>query len=95
MAKSIIQKEKKCFVCGSNQWLEEHHVFNGNPNRKLSEKYGLKVWLCHYCHNEPPDGIHHNAENNRLLKATAQEKAMQHYGWSIADFRKIIGKSYV
>ena len=94
--KSILQKDKtRCYICGSSQWLEEHHIFGGNPNRKLSEKYGLKVHLCHYCHNEPPEGIHHNADNNRLLKANAQKEAMLHYGWSIDDFRRIYGKSYL
>lgn len=94
MAKSIIQSDKQCYICGSNQWLEEHHCYGG-ANRKLSEKYGLKVWLCHYCHNEPPNGIHHNAEHNRLLKAQVQKLAMIHYKWSLEDFRRLFGKSYI
>ena len=91
---SIFQTEKHCFLCGSYSWLEEHHIF-GAANRKKSEKYGLKVFLCHSCHNEPPAGVHHNAELNNELKAQAQEKAMQHYGWNIDDFRKIFGKNYL
>ena len=95
MAKSILQTNKKCFFCGSQTWLEDHHVFNGNPNRSLSEKYGLKVWLCHAHHNEPPDGVHFNADANRLLKSTAQKKAMEHYGWNVDTFRNKFGKSYL
>ena len=95
MAKSIIQAEKECFMCGSQQWLEDHHIFNNYANRKLSEKYGLKVWLCHYCHNERPNGVHHNAERMRYLKATGQKKAMEHYGWTVDEFRKIFGKNYL
>lgn len=92
--KSIIQTEKECFICGSQRWLEEHHVFSGGC-RKLSERYGLKVWLCHYCHNEKPNGVHHNATINQHLKRIVQEVAMKHYGWTINDFRNIFSKSYL
>lgn len=96
MAKSILQKNKdSCFLCGSNQWLEEHHVFGGIGRRKISEKYGLKVYLCHYCHNEPPKGVHHNSESRKALQQYAQTKAMARYGWSVDDFRNIFGKNYL
>lgn len=95
MAKSILQTDKQsCFLCGSHNWLEEHHVFGG-ANRKISEKYGLKVHLCHWCHNEPPKGVHHNQENRQALQRTAQEKAMRHYGWTVDDVRRILGKNYL
>lgn len=75
--------------------LESHHIYNGNPNRKLSEKYGLKVYLCHYCHNEPPNGVHFNSMINLCLKANTQKKAMEYYGWDIDTFRSIFGKNYL
>ena len=52
---SIMQEEGICYLCGSSGiddmcGLEQHHVFGG-PNRKLSERYGLKVYLCgEKCH---------------------------------------------
>ena len=92
--KSIIQTEKVCYCCGSHRDLERHHIFGG-PNRKLSEKYGLTVYLCHYCHNEPPNGVHHNAEMMQELRRRGQIIAMEHYGWSVEDFRAIFGRSYV
>lgn len=96
MAKSILQAEKdECFICGSRLWLEEHHVFGGVGRRKLSEKYGLKVYLCHYHHNEPPMGVHHNAKIREALQRYAQTKAMHHYGWTVDDFRNIFGKNYL
>lgn len=95
MAKSILQTEKECFMCGSHRWLEEHHCFEGYGIRPKSEKYGLKVYLCHYCHNEPPYGVHHNKNNRQKLKQLTQKKAMQHYGWSIEQFREIFGKNYL
>lgn len=94
MAKSILQSEKRCYMCGSYQWLEEHHIFNA-ANRTKSEDYGLKVYLCHYCHNEPPNGVHQNSANRRALQAKAQKKAMKHYGWTIEDFREIFGRNYI
>ena len=95
MAKSILQTNKECYFCGSQNWLESHHVFNGNPNRTLSEKYGLKVWLCHEHHNEPPNGVHFNASINQWLKATTQQKAMEYYGWDVDTFRSKFGKNYI
>ena len=94
--KSIIQPNKtECYICGRNanyEPLDDHHVYSG-ACRKLSEKYGLKVYLHHNtCHLY---GVHQDAELNRTLKAKVQEIAMQHYKWSIEDFRKIFGKSYV
>ena len=95
MAKSILQMDKhSCFLCGSYNWIEEHHVFGG-ANRKLSEKYGLKVYLCHWCHNEPPFGVHHHKDNRQALQCIAQAKAMRHYGWTEDDFRRIFGKNYL
>ena len=86
--RSILQTEKKCFICGKNggAWgLDLHHVYFGSL-RKKSDKYGLTVWLCHdSCHL---NGVHKNARINRKVQAFAQKKAMDHYGWSIEDFIK-------
>ena len=99
MAKSIIQEDRThCFLCGgcaNGDPLDEHHVFGG-ANRKISEKYGLKVYLHHNrCHIFGKQSVHQNGEVNKMVKATVQQRAMQYYGWSINDFIKIIGKNYV
>ena len=67
----------------------------GGANRSLSEKYGLVVNLCHECHNEPPDGVHFNAENMLALRKWAQKQAMENYGWDEAEFIRIFGRSYL
>lgn len=85
---------RECAICGSTQWLELHHVYNG-AYRKKSERFGAVVDLCHYCHNEPPNGVHHNAENMRKLKAIYQEKIMEEYGMTERDFIREFGKSYL
>lgn len=95
--KSILQKDRVCWMCGANGHrdpLDSHHVFNG-AFRKKSEKYGLKVWLCHNsCHEFGPEAVHNNAANMRKLKAWGQEKAMEHYGWTTDQFIQMFGRNY-
>lgn len=90
--KSIITDDKHCFLCGSAQWIEIHHIFGG-ANRKNSTKYGLVVPLCHYCHNEPPNGVHHNKERMDQLHKIGQEKFEEVY--PDLDFLKIFHKNYL
>lgn len=90
MAKSIIQIERQCFVCGS-PYVEEHHVIHGVANRKLSEKYGLKVWLCPLHHRDSKYGVHFDKEFDEELKKFAQTKFEETYDM---DFREVFGKSY-
>lgn len=94
--RSIIQKDKgRCYICGRNNHFEpidEHHVYAG-ANRKLSERYGLKVYLHHYsCHL---NGVHKDGEMADQLKKDVQTKAMEHYGWTTQDFITIFGKNYL
>ena len=92
---SIIQENThRCYICGSHRGLEWHHVYGG-ALRDKSERFGLKVRLCHYCHNEPPYGVHQNRRRRMQLQALVQKKAMEHYGWSEEDFRKEFYKNYV
>lgn len=93
--KSIMQKEKRCCVCGTTNNLHEHHVIHGNANRKLSEKYGLKVWVC-LEHHTGDNGVHNNAYLDDELKKQAEIKWLLYdYDRSINDFIKIFGKNYL
>lgn len=99
MTKSILQTDRThCFICGMNTNVEPldcHHVFN-SFNKKNSEKYGLLVWLHHRkCHIFGENSVHGNAKVDKKLKAFAQKKAMEHYGWSIEQFRELFGKNYL
>ena len=95
MGRSIVQKDNsRCFICHSNIWLEWHHVFGG-ALRDKSDRLGLVVRLCHYCHNEPPDGVHQNRDIRRKLQAFAQKKAMEEYGWDVERFIKEFYKNYL
>ncbi len=78
MAKSILQNDKECYLCRrmynlrTTRGLEEHHILFGRGRRELSERYGLKVWLCHNHHNESPLGVHYNPCSRRVLERAAQ-----------------------
>ena len=65
--KSIINTKKgECFLCGRITHTEEHHIFGGQ-NRKLSEKYGLKIQACPLCHRGD-DGVHGHTEKSKDLR---------------------------
>ena len=84
----------RCFICGRYGPTERHHVYNG-PFRKKSDKYGYTVQLCHYCHNEPPNGVHFNQEVDNALKGYFQQFAMEENNWTKEDFIREFGRSYI
>ena len=96
MVKSIIQTEKKCYITGRTDNLHEHHVFYGR-NRKLSEKYGLKIYLVGNLHNLGDYGIHgkYGHELDQNIKQQVQKIAMEYYKWSVEDFVRIFGRNYI
>lgn len=77
--KSIVQDDwDHCYLCGRPA-TETHHILGGTANRKLSEKYGLTVRLCHDCHTGT-DGAQYNPEKNQTLKMEAQIAFERRYG---------------
>lgn len=91
MAKSIMHsKSDGCLFCG-NTYTEEHHCIHGTANRKLSEKYGLKVYLCHE-HHTGLSGVHFNPEMDLIVKQKAQEAFEKRY--PDLGFMEIFGKNY-
>lgn len=90
--KSILQTERVCYLCARTAGLERHHILSGTANRKLSEKYGLWVYLCHRCHTGQ-GGAQYDREKNLYLKMDAQtafERTHSH-----AEWMKIFGKNYL
>ena len=80
--KSIMEnpKNRTCWACGAYA-PEEHHVFYGMANRKMSEKYGLKVHLCSRHHRDHREGVHgQNKELDHRLKVTGQRVFETHHG---------------
>lgn len=97
---SIIQPDRSyCFLCkkrngyGLNA-LEEHHIFEGNGKRPVSERYGLKVYLCGVtCHRDGPKSAHKNKEVKDMLHVLAQKKFEETH--SREEFKEAFGKSYI
>lgn len=99
MADSILQARRECYVCrelycvSTTRGLEEHHILGG-PRRALSERYGLKVYLCRRHHNVGNAySAHFNAELAAWLKGRAQQAFEAEYGhdaWMTA-----FGKDYI
>ena len=83
------EDEKVCYVSGSRQNLDSHHIFGG-PYRKWSEKYGLKVWLRHDIHMDLHD---RDNELKRRLQREAQEIFEKTH--TREEFMKIFGRNYL
>lgn len=104
--KSILQEktDRCCFLCmvlhgddSRKLELEEHHVIYGRGKRPLSEKYGLKVYLCPPHHRDSPEAIHHNTKGDKdiddVLKQAAQIAFKTRF--PKLDFVEIFGKNYI
>lgn len=100
--KSIMQnshRESSCYLCEklygiyNTQYTEEHHAIGGTANRKLSEKYGLKVRLCVHHHREGPEAVHNNIGNMRIIQKDAQIAFEEEY--PDLSFRDIFGRNYL
>ena len=86
-----MQNGERCWYCGGQIGLERHHVMTG-PNRKLAEKYGLWVWVCHD-HHTGKDGVQYNRQKADALKRLGQiafEARHSHDEWM-----EIFGKNYL
>ena len=85
--------DHRCYIC-QGYGSDCHHIFGG-PNRKKSEKYGLKVWLCRE-HHEGTYGVHgrDGKDLQQYLHEIGQETFERLYG-SREEFIKIFGKNYM
>lgn len=102
MAKSIMhnKQDRTCYLCmllrqdyDTRSGLQEHHAMPGTANRKLSERYGLKVYLCLEHHTAGPFAVHNNARVQRLIQGNAQkvfEKKYSHEKWM-----EVFGRNYI
>lgn len=93
--KSIINNEKKCFICGSTANLHLHHVMFGR-NRKIADEDGLTLYLC-YFHHEGTYGVHgiNGHDLDIKLKKIAEKKWCEFYNKTPEQFIKRYGKNYL
>ena len=93
------KEDRTCYLCMIQEknynrynYLEEHHIFGG-PNRKKSEEYGLKVYLCLRHHREGKHAVHNNHENMRLLQREGQQAFQVVY--PDLDFGQVFKTNYL
>lgn len=98
--KSIMHSKElhSCYICNREGTfpygdIEEHHVFGGMANRKLSEKYGLKVYLCEYHHRVGPNAVH--VDHDEMLKLQQDGQRAFEEKWPELNFRAIFGKNFI
>lgn len=91
--KSVFQDEAICFVC-QRPTNVQHHIFEGTARRSISERYGLKIFLCPPHHNMSDAGVHFNKELDLSLKRMGQEYYESHIG-TREDFIRDFIKSYL
>lgn len=92
--KSIIQDKKECYFCGKQTGLHSHHIFFGNPYRKISERYGMKVWLC-LEHHVGTYGVHGKHGHELDMKLKQHGQAIFNKVYPKEDFIKIFGRNYI
>ena len=90
--KSIIQEDNGvCFICKKRGYTEEHHCLGG-ANRKHSEKYGLKVYLCKGCHTLNKTAVHNDYDTMCWLRKIAQKEFEKTH--TREEFMRIFGRNY-
>lgn len=94
MAKSIMQDEKVCYICGNTLNLHLHHIYFGVGNRSISHEDGCVVYLCQP-HHTGNDGVHHNRKLDLVLKVKCQIKWQEKYNKTKEDFIARFGRSYL
>ena len=94
--KSVIPGNRKgiCYLCGKHGYTHEHHIFFGKGNRRNSEEYGLKVYLCVECHETGPEAVHTCERTRRYLEKIAQKEFEKKIG-SREEFGKAFGENYL
>lgn len=80
-------------MTGDTNGLHRHHIYMGNPNRRISEENGFWVWLRYDWHNGAKYGVHSNRVLDLRLKQICQEKYEETH--SREEFRRLIGRSYL
>ncbi len=90
---SILQSSKECLITGATAGLHKHHIYPGNPNRKISEANGFWCWLRWDWHNGADYAVHFNRNLDLQLKQMCQEEFEKTH--SREEFIALIGKSYL
>lgn len=94
MVKSILQRNKACYICGTTLNLHLHHIFYGTANRKKSDADGCIIYLCQR-HHTGAAGVHFNKDLDLKIKSRCQEAYLKTYNKTIEDFIARYGRNYL
>ena len=85
-----------CFGCGC--WfdnLEEHHLYPG-ARRDNSERYGMKVRLCPWCHRLGRNAVHQCRETRIRLQKLGEKKFLrEHPELGVEGFIALFDRNYL
>lgn len=102
MSKSIMhnRQDGTCYLCmllhndyGRKTNLEEHHVMEGTANRRLSEHYGLKVYLDPEHHRLSKESPHRDKRISDQLHVEAQKAFEKKYSYE--KWMQVFGRNYI
>lgn len=94
MAKSIMQTERVCYITGTTQDIDLHHIYFGNPRRRISDENGFTVYLRHDIHMALHDHRRPFQALDHTLKMACQRK-FEEMGHTREEFMRLIGRSYL
>lgn len=86
----LIEDTEHCWLCGDSRNVEGHHAIHGQGRRKVADKYGFIIPLCHRCHMH----LHDTGEFDLFFKTFAQKYYEKHIG-TREQFREDFGKSWL
>lgn len=92
MSASILQREKESFLSRRTRNLHKHHIYFGNPGRKLSETWGCWCWLTADEHVGSM-GVHTSRELDLYLKRICQKEFEERHGRAV--FMEVFGRNYL
>lgn len=88
--KSILQDRNECYFCHTTQGLHTHHVIHGTANRKIADRLGLTVKLCHRCH-----ALVHDKDRNMDLQLIRMAQRKFEEIHTREEWREYFTKSYL
>ena len=92
MKSIIVEHMDRCAICGS-PYVEIHHAIHGTANRKIADKYGLTIPLCHEHHLGSL--VPHLNRTVDLTYIKAAQRAFESKVGTREEFRKLFGKSWL
>ena len=84
----MYKEYEPCHVC-EGQAITDHEPIHGNPDKRLSMKWGLTIPVCAECH----DRFHKKPETNEPYKKEMQERFEKKYGHE--KFMEIFKRNYL